>query len=494
MRTVLIVGAGFSGTMTAVHLFRRSISGPIGIERIVLLERTGRFTAGVAYGTDHPAHALNVPAGRMSAFDAEPDHFLKWARTRDSRICGGTFVPRRMYGEYIASILRDTESAVIASDGLGGSPSVSIQRVPEHAVQIECGHPAGDGGSNGGRWSVRTDAGSRFDADDVVLAIGNFPPSSPCPIDPALESDGRYAPDPWASHATEVDPEQPVLLIGTGLTMLDIAIALRSKGHSAAVWAISRRGLLPQAHRDSPTPPKSHPRPIDLDNWPRTASGLLKALRHEVDHASEAGVDWREVVTSIRHDTPALWRSLNEQEKRRFLRHLRPFWETHRHRAGPETAARIDRMIGEGQLRVIAGRLESLAADGSNLQVRYRRRGESGSSQSLRVARVINCTGPDTDLARVREPLIVSMRQAGLIRPDALGQGLDSSDSGEVIAADGRVLKGLHVLGPLRKGLLWENTAVPELRGEAERLAERLTRASTRQVEVPQPTDHIGSA
>lgn len=473
MRTLVIVGAGFSGTMTAVHVLRRSLQSPSPYARVVLFERTGRFTAGVAYGTDHAAHTLNVPAGRMSAFDDDPEHFLRWARTRDPAVHGGAFVPRRLYGEYLASLLRDTEAAVSAS----GSP-VALERVAEQAVGVE--PAAGARVERGlddcppGRWIVAGSSGKRIEAEDVVLAIGNFPPSEPCAIDPAVLADGRYYADPWAPGATDVDPEQPVVLIGTGLTMLDIAMSLRSKGHAGAIWGISRRGLTPQAHRDSATPPRAHPRPSDIERWPRTAKGLLNALRREVTLASEQGVDWREVVTSIRHDTPLLWRSLDEREKRRFLRYLRPFWETHRHRSSPETAARIDRMVGEGQLRVVAGRLREIVQDGPMVGVRYSPRGEPERVVEQRAARVINCTGPDTDLSRVREPLIVNLRQNGLLRPDVLGLGLDTTEQGELVAADGRTLVGVHVLGPLRKGLLWENTAVPELRGEADRLAGRL--------------------
>ena len=264
-----------------------------------------------------------------------------------------------------------------------------------------------------------------------------------------------------------------MLLVGSGLTMLDVAMALRERGVRGGVYAISRRGVLPQPHRESTTPPPHHDRPKTIDEWPRTAVGLLRAVRAEVNAAAAHKVDWREVITSLRADTPALWKSLTLTERARFLRHLRPYWETHRHRAAPQIAAAVDQMIRSGQLRVLAGRLLSCNEKGDGVEVLIRRRSDP-SPHTLRVGKVINCTGPDTDLARVRDPLIQRLREAGAIRPDALGLGLDTNDDGALIDSRGKVNPRMFLVGPLRKGQLWENTAVPELRIEAERMARRL--------------------
>jgi uncharacterized NAD(P)/FAD-binding protein YdhS len=189
-------------------------------------------------------------------------------------------------------------------------------------------------------------------------------------------------------------------------------------------------------------------------------------------------VDWREVVTSIRADTPALWQRLDLEERRRFLRHARPYWETHRHRSSPEAAHAIEELIETGRLELVAGALESLAEEDEGIVAQIRRRGAS-SSESLLVGKVINCTGPDTDLARVRDPLVASLRRVGLIRPDELGLGLETDDDGRLVDAECRASEGLTLLGPLRKGRFWEHTAVPELRVAAKRVADRLVREAT---------------
>ena len=453
---IAIIGAGFSGTTLAVHLLREA---PPRLDRLYLLERAEGRVGGVAYRTQSASHTLNVPAGRMSAFDDDPDDFLRFVRRREPALTGGSFVPRRLYGEYLAETLDDARR----------SSSLPLVRVAGEVVSVE--HVT-DG------VELRLADRRRLGAGRAVLAIGNYPPSDPPVGDGSLFTSIRYARDPWAGDALERDPREDVLLVGTGLTMCDVALALRDGDQQGRIHAISRRGLLPQPHRLSAKPPPHLDRPETVDEWPSTAVGLLRGLRREVRDRTGDDVDWREVVTSIRADTPGLWQRLDADERRRFLRHARPYWETHRHRSSPEAAHAIEELVETGRLEVVAGSLEALAeADGVVLAT-FRRRGY-GASETLRVGKVINCTGPDTDLTRVRDPLVVSLRDAGLIRPDGLGLGLDTDREGRVVAADGLVDERLTLVGPLRKGGLWEHTAVPELRVEAKRVADRLAYEAT---------------
>jgi uncharacterized NAD(P)/FAD-binding protein YdhS len=451
MRTIAIIGAGFSGTTVAIHLLR---AAPASIGRVYLIERAERQIGGVAYQTPSASHTLNVPAGRMSAFEDDPDDFLRYVRVREPSLTGGSFVPRRLYGEYLADRLA---AARRTSD-------LPLMRVAGEVVGIEEGAQA---------VTLTLDDGRRLHADAAVLAIGNYPPSDPPLADDRLIESIRYTRDPWSRDALEMDRRGDVLLLGTGLTMCDIALALRDSDHQGRIYALSRRGLLPQPHRLSAKPPPHLDRPATIDEWPDTALGMLRALRLETREKAQESVDWREVVTSIRHDTPGLWQRLDIEERRRFLRHVRPYWETHRHRSSPETAHGVDSMIEEGRLEIIAGRLETVEEDEARVLVTFVRRG-SARPETIRVGKVINCTGPDTDLARVRDPLVVALRQGGLVRPDELGLGLDSDDVGRLIAADLRASRRLYLVGPLRKGRLWEHTAVPELRLEAKRMADLL--------------------
>ncbi|MEO7360909.1 MAG: FAD/NAD(P)-binding protein [Gemmatimonadaceae bacterium] len=452
VHTVAVIGAGFTGAMVAVNLLRMA-KVPT---RILLVERYGRFSAGVAYGTSFDEHLLNVPAGRMSAFPDDGENFQRWAQERDATISGGAFVPRRLYGAYLADQLDRAESA---------NPDSRLVRLTAEARNV-----TREGAS---RWNIELSNGAVNAADAVVLSIGNYEPANPPVADPRFYETARYARDPWATGALDVPATAPVLLLGTGLTMLDIAIALRTRGHSGPIHALSRRGLLPQPHRESAGAPPAHARPTDLATWPRTASGLLRALRREVTLAECNGVDWREVVTSIRHCTSTLWQTLSVEERRRFLRHLRSYWETHRHRSAPATAARIDAMQSSGQLKVHKARVVAYQQQGDLVDVVVQPRAAT-DAQTLSVARVINCTGPDSNIARVRDPLVQNLLAQHLIRPDALGLGLDTDASGTLLNADGALNENLLLVGPLRKGQLWENTAVPELRVEASQMAAQL--------------------
>lgn len=457
MHTIAIIGAGFSGTMTAVHLLRNHAVGPV---QIALIERSGRFTAGVAYGTPFGNHLLNVPAGRMTAFEDDQDHFLRWVQSRDGSISGGSFVPRMLYGEYLAWVLSDAEGQAPAHR--------QVKCIADEAIGIRS--------QPNGRFSVQLKNSASMEVDCVLLAIGNYPPADPPVEGMSFYQSALYARDPWAADALKIDRDRAVLLMGTGLTMLDIAIALRDMDHRGEIHALSRRGLLPQPHRVSKKPPPNHDRPKGLDSWERTAAGLCRALRAEVKSAARNKVNWREVITSVRADTPALWQSLSHAERGRFLRHLRPFWETHRHRAAPAIFDAVQAMIQAKRLKILAARIIGYEENEHFVGVRIRKRGQS-AIEHLRVARIINCTGPDTDLARVRDPLIQSLRASGLIRPDALGLGLDTDQHGALIDDAGRASQRLFLVGPLRKGQLWENTAVPELRIEAAAMSLRLTQA-----------------
>ncbi len=455
MTSTAIVGAGFCGVMLATHLLRQADDET---DAVFLVERGGRAVGGIAYGTSRSSHALNVPAGRMSAYGDEPDDFLRFVRRRDAAVTGGSFVPRGWYGDYLAETLAQARRS---SPGL-------LTRVAGDVVAASVGET-----------SVRLELrdGRLVDATRAVLAVGNFPPSDPAGIVEELARSLRYARDPWAPDALEVEPDQPVLLLGTGLTACDMVLALRERDHRGPVIALSRRGLLPQPHRLSSTPPPHLDPPATLASWPHTAVGMLRGLRAEVETAAERGLDWREVVTSLREATPTLWQRLDIEERRRFLRYLLPFWETHRHRSSPETAFAIESLRATGELRVIAGALLGTSLDGDAVAVTYMPRGQD-AIERLVVGKIVNCTGPDTDLRRVRDPLIESLRADGEIRPDELGLGVDADASGRLIRRDGRAHTRLFVVGPLRKGALWENTAVPELRLEVESLARLLVAES----------------
>ncbi|HEU4565706.1 MAG TPA: FAD/NAD(P)-binding protein [Gemmatimonadaceae bacterium] len=452
-RAVLVIGAGFSGSMAATHLLRRGAGGPL---RVVLVNRSGAMARGIAYGTRSERHVLNVPAGNMSAFPDDPEHFLRYARERDPSVTGGSFVTRRLYGEYLMDVLADAERSA--------APGARLERIVGEATGFEL---APDGESA----RVTLADGRTIAADRVILALGNYAPADPPVADRSFYESVRYVRDPWAPGALDaIAPSDRVLLIGTGLTMLDVALDLRTSGARAPMVAISRRGLTPQPHRSPSVAPTYEHRPPGMETGERTARAYLRAVRAHVRTVAERGMDWREVVGALRPITSTLWQGLSVAERARFLRHVRPYWEVHRHRAAPEPAAALRRMMDAGELTVVAGRLLGFRDVGDGVEVFLRRRGAS-AAEAMRVERVINCTGPESDTRTLRDPLIASLRAAGLLRPDPLGLGLETSESLALLACDGLPSRVLHHVGPFLRATYWESTAVPELRLHAARVA-----------------------
>ncbi|MBL8958934.1 MAG: FAD/NAD(P)-binding protein [Gemmatimonadetes bacterium] len=451
---IVVIGGGFSGAMVTAHLLRLSDNPAL---RITLVNKSGPLARGVAYGTRHTDHVLNVPAGRMSAFPDREDHFLRFAQERIPSTTGGSFVPRTIYGDYLASIVEEANQATPGR----------LEVVADEAHRV-----AWDATTS--RAVVTLASGRRVMADHVVLALGNYSPSDPPLPDRSGLDDPRYIRDPWIPGALAgVGPDEAVLLIGTGLTMLDVAIQLNAVERRAPVLAISRRGLTPLPHRDHGAPPSYGHLPPALVAGEPSAVDYLRAVRRHVRTLAAAGVDWREVVASLRPVTPRLWEALPMRERARFLRHLRPYWDVHRHRVAPELWHRFDALRTSGHLQVQPARLLSLVAQPGGLEATIRPR-RAATAERRVFSRVINCTGPEGDVRALRDPLLANLIADGLVRPDALGLGLDVGHDLALIAGDGSTSPFLSLVGPLLKGTWWEATAVPELRGHASRLAARL--------------------
>lgn len=463
MTTIAIIGAGFCGTALAVQLLRRPPVLPL---KVVLINRSGLMARGVAYGTRVENHVLNVPAARMGVLPCEDDGFLQFAQRNDPRVSGGSFVSRRLYGDYLETLL--AEAAVNAPSGcLFRAVVGDVERI----------RPEAGGGE------LLLSNGDRLHADQVVLALGHYAPADPPVPEPqrGFYSSPRYVRDPWRPDALwGVKPDQPVLLVGSGLTMLDIVLDLRTRGHQGPIHALSRRGLMPLAHRELETPPV-----YDAELPQRMlarpgARHYLRSLRAAVAAAEAQGGDWRDVIGALRGPTPELWRALPTAERRRFMRHLRPYWEVHRHRCAPELGRRLDAERASGGLRLIAGRLLGFDERPDRVRVELRRRG-TGATDWLEVGTVINCSGPEADTRRSREPLLRALCGDGLAVPDELGLGL-RIDGGCYGLRDESGLPSpwLRYVGPFLRAQDWEATAVPELRQHVTRLAECLRRELAR--------------
>jgi len=443
---VVIVGGGFSGAAVAAHLARRR-----GLVDITLIERRRRVGPGLAYGTKDPAHLLNVRASNLSAFPDQPDHFVGWLQRHGGR---GTqpatrFAQRGQYGAYVESVVRQARPL------LGSNLAVVRGGV------IGCS-------AEGEGWRLALDNGRTIAADAVVLALGNAPPSAPG----FFKSADVPMVNPWDAEGLTRMRQGDVLLLGTGLTSVDVALSFARMRRRGVIYALSRRGQLPRVHLSNAAPP--HPRAVGL---PESLANSLFILRKEAEQAAERGEPWQHVIDRLRSSTPALWQRLSAQAQRRFLRHLRPWWDAHRHRMAPEIAAQIGKLQREGRLRVLAGEIVSAERQGAVIHLHHRQRG-SMVRHRFEVTGVVNCTGASMDLSASADPLVRDLFDSGLVRSHASGLGIDVDAQGRVVSNDGVAHANLYALGPITQGVFWESTAVPEIRLHAAAIADALTQQS----------------
>jgi uncharacterized NAD(P)/FAD-binding protein YdhS len=416
---VAIIGGGASGVLTAVHLLRASPESM----RIVIIEPRAELGEGIAYSTTDLGHLLNVRAGCLSALPDESNHFTDWAR-RHIVASDQSFLPRTWYGKYLRSLLGP------------------VEHIRARAVQVS---PRSIGAQ------IELSDGGCHNVDRVVLASGSSPTAWPEGLGGNVR---HWIEDPWVPGIlTKLRPDEPVLLVGTGLTAVDVSLSLQTAGHSQ-ILATSRHGLLPRVHQR-----ESFPLPVLAAPHRPSARSLLAWARMTAD---EVG-DWRPVVDALRSPSDDIWAALAVGERARLLRHIQRRWEVLRHRMPPLVAERIEAMQENGQLRIVAGGIRSAHTTSRGVDVTL-------VDRRLRVGAVINCTGPSADVRRSRDPLVQRLLHDRVAHPAPLFLGFDTDSRGCVRNTN----DGLWVVGPLRRGERWESTAIPEIRTQAAELSRSL--------------------
>ncbi|KOU18303.1 hypothetical protein ADK52_30840 [Streptomyces sp. WM6372] len=439
---VAVIGAGASGTLTAAQLLRRAAALRLALD-VRLIDPAATTGRGVAYATGSVHHLLNVPAARMSAYPDVPGDFTDWLDRRAPGVhSGADHVPRALYGEYLASVLADAA----AEPGPG-----RLHRIHERVVGVR---------RTGGGVTLTLGSGEPLRADAAVLALGNFPPGETW-VPPALRHSPRYLSDPWAPGALAALPrEGTVLLVGTGLTTVDVALTLSRAGRT--VRAVSRHGLLPRPHAEAalPTAP-----PLTLD----PGAGLHQVRRALLSHVSACRRtygDWRVGIDSLRPVTAEIWQRLPVTDRARFLRQDQSLWNVHRHRVPPASARALREEMDAGRIRVTPGEVADAVPVADSVTVRFR------DGRTLRVGAVVNCTGPQEDVRRLDDPLVTGLLTSGLAAPDPTGLGFRVAPCGRLHPrAENSPAAPLWTLGSLRRGALLETTAIPEIRTQAHDVA-----------------------
>ncbi|WP_331377185.1 FAD/NAD(P)-binding protein [Sinorhizobium chiapasense] len=458
--TVIVIGGGFTGAVVAATLARdKSMEG----WQIAVFEPRESLGCGLAYDTDDPAHRVNVPAGRMSLDPDDADHFVRWMELRgeprddrDALAPDGHLYPRRgLFGRYVADAV---------------APHLGSGRIVHHrqrVISVE---------RRGGDWELRGDAGTTLRADILVIATTHPAPAAPAGIDSVLRGHPRYVADTTVPGAlAAIGPDDHVLIIGTGLTAADVIASLRTTGRTGPITAFSRRGLRSRGHADRAQDPYG-----DFTAAPsQTATDLLVRVRRAVADAEADGFSWHAVFDALRSQGGEIWRSLPVTERRRLIRHLRPFWDVHRFRIAPQIDAIVGAGLQSGDIRILAGRIDRLERNGEEIAATFRRRHGAGIER-WNVDAVVVSTGPAHKSVLKSQPWLETLSADGHLQPDAVGLGLACSATSRALDSEGRETETLFIAGPLARGTFGELMGLPQVNDHAIFVAEQVAALARR--------------
>jgi uncharacterized NAD(P)/FAD-binding protein YdhS len=448
---VVIIGGGLSGTLLAVQLLRQPHA-----QRIVIIEPRPELGRGEAYSATELGHTLNGNAARMSVDPDNADDLTEWLTqfianggwpqsAEQALPVAELFPPRGIFGLYAQQRLAEARA-------VGARYGSTAAHVRAEAIDLQ---------THGEQVEVILDNGQTCYGRQAVLATGMFPAART-----ALKVPGGLnaaAVDPWDVQAMRgLDRQARVLIIGSGLTMVDAVVSLDQAGHRGPITVISRHGLWPHVRRQPP----SWPDFLATADHLRSPRQLMAEVRRQCRQALQQGVDWQAPLDTVRVHIARLWSQASERQKRQFVRHVRPWWESHHHRSPPPSDALLQRLISEGRLTLQAACYQR--AEGTTLTIR--RRGESASVQ-LHGDALINSSGIEYDWRRVDKPLPRQLLARGLIRPGPLALGIQADVDGAVVDAHGLVAERLFAMGPPLRGMWWESTAVTDVAAQAKRLA-----------------------
>jgi uncharacterized NAD(P)/FAD-binding protein YdhS len=449
---VAIIGGGAAAATLVSELLERRTQRPLHLDWYTGGPGAGR---GVAYGTPSQRHLLNVRAASMGMFVSKPGGFLEYAQALDPSVKGSDFLPRRMYGDFLQSRV---EQAVANAASFGHDVNV-IPFAAESVVPSPEGVTIGYGDEES-------------HAEAAVLAVGSLPPRPLPGVEDAAIASGRYVTDPWPFLVSAERDERPlrVLVIGLGLTAVDVLLELSERWPNAHFDALSRHGKLPEPHLPTASAPTDDG--VDLIESMRDDANVRVWLRRLRETAASAE-DWRTVIDGMRPHTQSLWRDLPMAERARFLRHARWAWERARHRMPPQVAATIAGLEADGRFTRGRGRMRSVHLSPLGvLDVRHALPGGGESTDSYDV--VIQTVGLNTDTQRTEHRLVRQLVIDGLVTPDPLGLGFAAVPDGHVLDGNGKPRPNLFAIGSLLRGALWESTAIPEIRKQAQGVANML--------------------
>lgn len=447
---VAVLGAGFSATATIINLLEH-----LPPEKSVSVAGAdGSFGLGTAYSTVDEGHRLNVSAARMSLYADRPDHLVEWLDREGHPFGPEDFVPRKLYGSYIQQSLSSSlqQQDNRARVTFHGAEAIDCERLDCEAQVFSLGN------------------GKSIEARHTVFCLGGTPAGLPIPPD-AVETAARpyISVNAWGDNWLErIDPRDTIFMLGSGLTMIDQVLSLKRQGHEGQIHVLSRHGLTPLPH----IVPRSHPVDPVLTPGAHALSEMLHILRRETRNAA----DWRAVIDGLRPATQSVWQKLTSAERHRFFRHANAWWSVHRHRMAPEIADAFHDMQRSGQVHVHAGWLQKIREYHGQARIAYLDR-HTGTLKQVSAAHFVNCTGIEKcSISKV--PLLKKMSAKGMIAADPMGLGLAITPQSELLSADGATITNAYAMGPMAVGQFFEIFAVPDIRVQARKVAEKISLAA----------------
>ncbi|WP_047457566.1 FAD/NAD(P)-binding protein [Rhizobium rhizogenes] len=440
---IAIIGGGVSGAAVAFHLLQRQRLQP---GQLFIFEPRARLGAGLAYDTQDPAHRINVPAAKMSLLPDDLEHFQRWIEANDALVgdetavaANGNLFPRRaLFGRYIGDMVQP-----FVDDG-------RITHVAEKTAEVR---------RLNDRWVISGEAGRRLEADILVIATSHPSPLPPEPLRRALAGHPRFVVDPTRPDAVAaIRADDRVLVVGNGLTSADVIASLTLRGHTGPITAISRRGLRSRGH----APVRQELFGDFVSHPSRTALDLLRLVRATIREAEAEGRSWHAVIDQVRAQGQDLWRAMPLEERRRVVRHLRPFWDVHRFRVAPQVEAASEEAIRNGRLEVLAASVASVETKDEAIDCRLRLSHSAGNIDRQFDAVVVT-TGPGHRGILETQGWIGALADAGYLAIDATRLGLACNAASQALSDDGAVAPSLFISGPLARGTFGELMGLPEV-------------------------------
>jgi uncharacterized NAD(P)/FAD-binding protein YdhS len=454
MVKIAVIGGGLSGTLVAMKVLQRFQQDA---EVFLFEKKPLQIFRGVAYSSALKFQPLNVRASQMNLWQNKPGHFYQWLEQAwpkyfNEKPLAADFIRRDVFGDYLHESFTKSVSELKSSE--------KLKIIFDEVLHID---------QQENKFKVATDS-ETVTVDFTVLALGNFLPGDLPIKNNAFYQSDLYQSNPWSlAWMNALNTNDDVLFLGSGLTTVDQVINLLKQDHHGKIKIVSRRGFIPKGHKNY--------KAVDLPPLPVylgiSALEVFQLARKQINIYKNSETDWRNVIDSIRTQVPQIWAYLSITERKNFLRHVRPFWEVHRHRIPEESLQILEENIASGKIEILAGRVLDMESRDGSAYVNIRPRGHT-NIKVLTVQKVINCTGPQTDFRKIEQPLIQALMQKGWLKTDELNLGLAVNREGQLIREDGNVMKNIFAIGSLRKGAMWECTALREIALQADQLVNKL--------------------